>query len=52
MAAGLHVPVIPLSDVAGSAGAVEFWQIEVGIAVKVGVTLVTMVMLSETETAH
>jgi hypothetical protein len=35
IAAGFHVPVIPLTDVAGNAGATEFWQ-NGPIAVKVG----------------
>ena len=52
MIAGLHVPEILSSDVAGSVGAVAFWQIEVGSAAKVGVTLATIVMLTENGTAH
>jgi len=44
--AGLHVPVMPLFDVAGNAGAPEFWQ-SGPIAVNVGVTgaLITIVMV-------
>ena len=44
--AGLHVPVIPLLDVVGNAGAPEFWQ-SGPIAVNVGVTgaVMTMVMV-------
>ena len=34
--AGLHVPVMPLVDVVGNVGAVEFWQIG-PIAVNAGV---------------
>ena len=47
MLAGLHVPVIPSFDVEGSAGAVAFWQYEVAMVGKVGVTLPTMVMFKE-----
>ena len=50
--AGLHVPLIASSEVAGSAGAVAFWQIEVGTPAKVGVTLATIVMLTENGFAH
>ena len=35
--AGDQVPVIPLFDVVGKIGAVEFAQIEVGSVLKVGV---------------
>jgi hypothetical protein len=35
--AGLHVPVMPLLDVVGNAGGVEFWH-SGPIAVNVGVT--------------
>ena len=38
MVAGLHVPVIPLLEVAGSVGATDPAQ-KAGIAVKVGVTV-------------
>ena len=43
--AGLHVPVIPLLDVAGNTGAVLFWH-SGPICVNVGVTceLITMFM--------
>ena len=41
--AGLHVPVILLFDVVGSAGAVAFWH-SGPICVNVGVTLPLMVM--------
>ncbi len=49
--AGLHVPVILLFDVAGSGGAVEFWH-SGPIWVKVGVTLVPIVMSIVTVVAH
>jgi hypothetical protein len=39
MVAGLHVPVIPLMEVVGNAGAVVFWQSGL-IGVNVGVTSV------------
>jgi len=48
MLAGLHVPVIPSLDVVGSAGTVAFWQYELAMVGKVGVMLLTMVMLKET----
>ncbi len=41
--AGLHVPVILLFDVAGSAGAVEFWH-NGTIGVNVGAAPVLMVI--------
>ena len=50
--AGLHVPATPSFEVAGSTGAVAFWQIEVGSAGKVGTRLLTIVMVTETELAH
>ena len=49
--AGLHVPLIPLFDVAGNVGAVEFWQ-SGPIAVNVGVISGFMVMVSVAVTAH
>ena len=49
---GLHVPVIPSFDVAGSAGAVVLWQYETAIVGKVGETLITIVMLKETGIAQ
>jgi hypothetical protein len=48
MLAGLQVPVIPSFDVAGSAGAVAFWQYEAAIVGKVGVRLATILMFNET----
>ena len=48
MLAGLHVPAIPSFDVSGSAGAAALWQYEFAMVGKVGVTLLTMVMLKET----
>jgi hypothetical protein len=47
MLAGFHVPVMPSFDVFGSAGAVEFWQYEVAMVGKLGVTLATMVIFKE-----
>jgi hypothetical protein len=44
MLAGFHIPVMPSFDVVGNAGAAAFWQYDVAIAGKVGVTLVTMLM--------
>ena len=41
--AGDHVPVIPLVDVAGKAGAMLFWQ-SGPIAAKAGVILLVMVI--------
>ena len=52
MLAGLHVPVIPSFDVAGNAGAVEFWQYELAMVGNVGETLVTMVIFTEVGTAQ
>ena len=49
--AGLHVPGIPLLDVAGSVGALEFWH-SGPIAVNVGVICGSMVMLSVAVVAH
>jgi hypothetical protein len=51
MVAGFHVPGIPLLDVAGSVGALEFWQ-SGPIAVNVGVTCGSMVMLRVAVVAH
>jgi hypothetical protein len=48
MLAGLHVPAIPSFDVGGRTGAVVFWQYEFAIVGKVGVMLLTIVMLKET----
>jgi hypothetical protein len=47
MLAGLQVPAIPSFEVVGSVGAVVFWQYEFAIVGKVGVRLLTMVMLKE-----
>jgi len=52
MVVGLHVPVIPLSEVAGSPGAVAPSQIEVGTAAKIGVMLAAIAMFTETGLAH
>ena len=52
MVAGLHVPATPSFEVAGSAGAVAFWQIEVDIVGKVGTRLFTIVMVTETGPAQ
>ena len=49
--AGLQVPVIPLLDVVGNAGALEFWQ-SGPIAENVGVTCGSTVMLSVAVIAH
>jgi hypothetical protein len=49
--AGLHVPVMPLIDVAGNDGAVEFWQ-SGPIAVNVGVTCGLIVTLNVAVVAH
>jgi hypothetical protein len=44
---GLHVPVIPSFDAAGSAGTVVFWQYEFAMVGKVGDTLPTIVMFKK-----
>ena len=49
--AGFHVPVILLFDVVGSGGAAEFWH-NGPSWVKVGVTLVPIVMVIVTVVAH
>ena len=49
--AGLHVPVMPLLDVVGSAGAVLFWQSGT-IAVNDGVICGLTVMVSVAAMAH
>ena len=49
---GFHVPVIPLSEVAGSIGAVEPSQTEVGTAAKTGVAFGVIAMFTEIGTAH
>ena len=51
MAAGLHVPVIPLADVSGSAGATEFRQSEPN-GLKVGVTFGVTVTSNVVVVAH
>ena len=51
MVAGLHVPGIPLVDVAGSTGAVEFWH-SGPMAVNVGITCGSIVMLRVAVVAH
>ena len=49
--AGDHVPVIPLVDVVGNAGAVPFWH-SGPIEPKVGVMLVVIVISIATAVAH
>ena len=49
---GLHVPVIPSSDVAGSVGDTAFWQYEFAMVGKVGLRLPTIVMFKETGVAQ
>ncbi len=49
--AGVHVPVIPLVDVVGSAGAIEFWHSE-PMVLNVGVTSVVTSTSSVTTAAH
>ena len=51
MVAGFHVPVIPLLDVVGSAGAVLFWQ-SGAIVVNSGVSDGFTVTLSVAVVAH
>jgi hypothetical protein len=52
MFTGFQVPVIPSFDDNGNAGAVAFWQYEVAMVGKVGVTLPTMLMFKETGVAQ
>ena len=49
--AGLHVPVMPLLDVVGNAGAVLFWH-NGPICVNVGITCAFTIMLKEAGVAH
>ena len=49
---GLQVPLIPSIDVSGSAGAVSFWQYELGNAGKVGVRLLAIVIFREAGVAQ
>ena len=51
MVAGLHVPVMPLLDVAGNAGAVLFWQ-SGPIVLNVGVSCGSTVMINVPVVAH
>ena len=51
MVDGLQVPVIPLLDVDGNAGAVAFWQSGV-IAVNVGVSSVVIVIFMVVALPH
>ena len=51
MVAGLHVPVIPLSEVVGNAGAVGFWH-SGAIGVNAGVSSAVTVMVSVAGVAH
>jgi hypothetical protein len=48
MPEGVQFPSTPSLEVVSSTGAVAFWQIELGIAGKVGTRLFTIVMLTET----
>jgi hypothetical protein len=47
MLAGFHAPAIPSFEVVGNAGAVAFWQYEFAIVGKVGVRVLTIVILKE-----
>ena len=49
--AGLHVPAMPLLDVVGNAGALEFWQ-SGPIVLNVGVICGLIVMLNDPFIAH
>ena len=49
--AGFHVPVIPLFEVPGNAGAVEFWH-SGPICVNIGVICELIVMLIVAALAH
>ena len=49
--AGLHVPVIPLVELAGNNGAVEFWQ-SGPTCVNAGVTLGVTVIVKVVVVAH
>ena len=51
MVDGFHVPVIPLSDVVGNAGAVAFWH-NGAICVNVGIACALMVTVSDVAIAH
>ena len=51
MTAGLHVPGMPLPDVAGNAGAALFWQ-SGPICVNVGTVCAFTVMISDALIAH
>jgi hypothetical protein len=51
MVDGLHVPVMPLLDIAGNAGAAAFWH-SGAIAVKVGVICGLIVTLKVAVVAH
>ena len=51
MVAGLHVPVIPLLDVVGNAGAVLFWH-SGAIDVNDGVICGLIVMVNDALIAH
>lgn len=53
MDAGLHVPVIPLSELAGSGGAVLAWQMVILVPkLKVGVNIGLTVTLKLVVVAH
>ena len=49
--AGLHVPLIPFVELAGSVGAMLFWH-NAPIAVKVGVIWVVIVTSNVADAAH
>ena len=49
--AGLQVPVIELLEVAGRAGAIEFWH-SGPICVKVGVTFAVIAIIIDAVVAH
>ena len=51
MVAGLHVPVIPLFDVAGNAGGIPFWH-SGPICVNAGMICALTVTLSVVVVAH
>ena len=45
---GIQFPSTPSLEVVGSSGAIAFWQIEFGIAGKVGTRLLTTFIFTET----
>ena len=48
MPEGIQFPATPSLEVVGSTGAMVFWQIEFGIAGKVGTRLFTISIFTET----